>query len=152
MGTLEEFLRPELIWFLVGIVMLVLEFALPGLIIFFFGIGACIVSAVCFVSRISLNTQLIIFIVSSVVLLLLLRNRLKAVFVGHSSDKQDMLEDLNEYIGQKATVIEKIVPNVGGKVEFHGTNWMAQADEEIAENQVVEITGKDNLTLKVKTL
>jgi len=37
-------------------------------------------------------------------------------------------------------------------VEFHGTNWLAEADEEIAVETVVEIVGKENITLKVKTL
>ena len=48
--------------------------------------------------------------------------------------------------------MEKIRPNIGGKVEFHGTNWNAVADKEIEVGAVVEITGKDNLTLKVKSL
>jgi membrane protein implicated in regulation of membrane protease activity len=46
----------------------------------------------------------------------------------------------------------KIIPKSGGKVEFHGTNWLAEADEEIAEGATVQITGKDNITLKVKSL
>ncbi|MHC4750430.1 MAG: NfeD family protein [Planctomycetota bacterium] len=41
-------------------------------------------------------------------------------------------------------------PKAGGKVELHGTNWVAEADEEIAEGTVVEIIAKDNLTLEVK--
>jgi len=66
--------------------------------------------------------------------------------------KQDLKEDLEEFIGQKAVVKEKITPKAGGKVEFHGTNWLAEADEEIAVETVVEIVGKENITLKVKTL
>ena len=72
MDTLRDFLRPEIIWFLVGLVLLVMEFALPGLIIGFFGIGAWIVAAVCLITEIGLNAQLAIFIVSSVLSLLLL--------------------------------------------------------------------------------
>jgi len=152
METIGEFLKPEVIWFLIGVVLLIMEFAVPGLIIFFFGVGACIVSGVCFLTDISLNAQLIIFIVSSVVLLLCLRKWVKAIFIGHVKAKQNMREDMNEFFGQKAIVISKIVPNLGGKVEFHGTNWEAEADEEIEEGVTVKITGKDNLTLKVKVL
>lgn len=47
---------------------------------------------------------------------------------------------------------EKIVPKSGGKVEFHGSHWEAQADQEIAEGTIVEIVGKDNITFKVKAL
>ena len=152
MEVLKDFLKPELIWFLIGIVMLLMEFMVPGLIIFFFGVGACIVSAVCFFADISINAQLIIFIVASVLSLLLLRNRLKAIFIGHSSDKQDMTSDLNEFVGERVVVIEKITPQNPGKVEFHGTNWNAEADEDIEQGTTVEITAKNNLTLKVKRL
>jgi len=110
------------------------------------------VALVCLITDIGVNTQLIIFIVSSVLSLLLLRRWLKGVFLGHTVSKQDLKENLEEFVGQRAVVKEKIVPKVGGRVEFHGTNWEAQADEEIAEGTVVEIIGKDNITLKVKAL
>jgi membrane protein implicated in regulation of membrane protease activity len=150
--SIKEYLKPELIWFLVGLLLLLLEFAMPGLIVFFFGVGACIVAIVCLVTQISLNTQLIIFIVSSILSLLLLRRWLKGVFLGHTTSKQNLQENLEDFVGQRAVVKQKIVPKVGGKVEFHGTNWEARADQEIPEGTVVEIIGKENITLKVKAL
>ncbi|MCK4689902.1 MAG: NfeD family protein, partial [Candidatus Marinimicrobia bacterium] len=80
MEAIREFLKPELIWFLLGLVMLLMEFVLPGLIIFFFGVGACIVALICLILPISLNLQLVIFIISSVILLLTLRKWLKGIF------------------------------------------------------------------------
>ena len=47
MDFIKDFLKPEVIWCLVGLVLLLLEFILPGLIIFFFGLGAWVVAAVC---------------------------------------------------------------------------------------------------------
>jgi len=152
MDTIKDFLRPEIIWFLIGLALLIMEFVLPGLIIAFFGVGAWIVALVCLITDIGINTQLIIFIVSSVLSLLFLRKWLKGIFIGHSVSKQDLKEDIEEFIGQKAVVKETIKPKAGGKVEFHGTNWLAEADEEIAVETVVEIVGKENITLKVKTL
>jgi membrane protein implicated in regulation of membrane protease activity len=155
MEQLKEFLRPELVWFLIGLVLLVMEFALPGLIIFFFGVGAWITAIVCLLSTYvdnSINAQLIIFIVSSVLSLLILRKWVKGVFLGHSGAQQDLREDLKEFIGERAIVVEAITPKAGGKVEFHGTNWEARADSDIAAGAVVEIVGKDNITLKVKSL
>jgi membrane protein implicated in regulation of membrane protease activity len=155
MEHLKEYLRPELIWFLVGLFLLIMEFALPGLIIFFFGVGAWITAIVCLLStyvRGSINFQLLIFIVSSVLSLLILRRWVKGVFMGHSGAKQDLREDLKEFIGERAVVIEDITPKTGGKVEFHGTNWEARADSDIAAGEVVEIIGKDNITLKVKEI
>ena len=150
--AIKEFLTPEVIWFLVGLVLLLMEFALPGLIIGFFGVGAWIVAIVCLATEIGINAQLGLFIASSVLSLLLLRRWIKGVFLGHTGSKQDLTHDLDEFVGQRAVVKEKIVPRVGGKVEFHGCNWEAQADGEIAEGTVVEIVSKDNITLKVKTL
>ncbi len=152
MDTIKDFLRPEIIWFLIGLALLIMEFVLPGLIIAFFGVGAWIVALVCLITDIGINTQLIIFIVSSVLSLLCLRKWLKGVFLGHTVSKQNLKENLEEFVGQRAVVKETITPKAGGKVEFHGTNWEARADEEIAEGTVVEIVGKDNITLKVKIL
>ena len=151
---IRDFLRPELIWFLIGLVLLVIEFIMPGFIIGFFGAGAWIVAIVCFFSvyvQSSINVQLILFIIASVMSLLLLRKWLKGVFIGHVKSLQDTTQDLKEFIGERAVVKEKITPKAGGKVELHGTNWEAEADEEIAEGAVVRIVGKDNITLKVKT-
>jgi len=152
MDAIKEYLMPELIWFLIGLVLLLLELALPGLIIFFFGVGACIVALVCLLTDISLNTQLLIFLLSSILSLLCLRRWLKGIFMGFIVSKQDMTENLEEFIGHRAVVKEKITPYAPGKVEFHGTNWEALADEEIAVGTLVKITGKDNITLKVKAL
>ena len=49
LDAIKEFLTPEIIWFLVGLVLLILEFAMPGLIIGFFGVGAWVVAIVCLV-------------------------------------------------------------------------------------------------------
>ena len=155
MDVIKEFIRPELIWFLVGLIMLLLEFTLPGLIIFFFGVGAWITATVCYLSAYvhgSINAQLLIFLISSILSLLVLRKWLKGIFHGHSELEQDLMKDMEEFIGQRAVVVAKILPKVGGKIEFHGTNWKAEADMEIEEGVIVEIISKDNLTLKVKAI
>jgi membrane protein implicated in regulation of membrane protease activity len=152
MDAIKDFLKPEIIWFLIGLALLIMEFAMPGLIIAFFGVGACIVAIVCMITDIGINTQLMVFIISSVVSLLCLRKWLKGIFIGHVKSKQDITEDLKEFVGERAVVNEKITPKAGGKVEFHGTNWAAEADEEIPEGTMVEIIGKENITLKVKIL
>ena len=150
--TIKEFLTPEVIWFLVGLVLLVMEFILPGLVIGFFGVGAWIVAIICLITDLSLNAQLGIFIASSVLSLLVLRRWIKGVFLGHAGSKQDLTQNLDEFVGQRTVVKEKVLPKLGGKVEFHGSNWEARADEEIAEGAAVEIVSKNNITLKVKAV
>jgi membrane protein implicated in regulation of membrane protease activity len=152
MDWLKEFLKPELIWFLVGLVLLLTEFALPGLIILFFGIGAWIVAGVCLLTDISLNVQLGVFLGGSVLSLVCLRSWLKGMFMGHVRGKQDLTQDLDEFVGERGVVTQAIGAKRPGKVELHGTNWTAEADADIAEGAAVEIVAKDNLTLKVKAL
>ena len=150
--AISDFMKPEVIWFLVGLAMILLEFMMPGLFIAFFGIGAWVVAGVCLFADIGINAQLVIFIISSVLLLILLRRWIKGIFKGHVGSRQDITHNLEEFVGQRAVVKEKIVPKLGGKVEFHGTNWLAQADAELAEGTAVEVVEKDGLTLKVKAL
>jgi membrane protein implicated in regulation of membrane protease activity len=150
MDFLKEFLRPEVIWFFVGLFLLFAEMIMPGLIIAFFAFGAWVVAAVALFASLSLNQQLALFVMSSVLSLALARSWLRNLFTGYVSSRSDGSVDLGEFVGQRATVTEAITPKRPGRVEFHGTNWLAEADAEIAEGSVVEICNKDNLTLRVK--
>lgn len=150
METWSEWLRPELIWFFVGLVLLFVEMVVPGLIVAFFAFGAWVVAAVHLCKPLTVNQQLALFIASSVLSLALARSWLKGLFTGYVSSRQEPTADLVDFVGERAVVIEKITPKLPGKVDLHGTPWLAAADAEIAEGSVVEVTAKDNLTLKVK--
>jgi membrane protein implicated in regulation of membrane protease activity len=152
MENFKEWLKPELIWFIAGLIMLLTEFAMPGLIIFFFGVGAWLVALICLFTDISINLQLTLFLIASILLLVSLRKWLKNIFVGRTGQKESADELLQEFVGEKAVVTREIDPQTRGKVEFHGTNWNAEADQIIDEGTSVEIIGKNNITLKVKAL
>lgn len=152
MEWMNDFLKPEVIWALVGLALLLLEFAVPGLIIFFFGIGAWIVAGLCLCADIGIHLQIIIFLVTSILLLAVLRQWLRGVFVGHTYGKQDAMKDLSDYLGQKVTVQDKIVPPAAGTVELHGVAWKAQSSSVIESGQIVEVVGQESLTLIVKPL
>ena len=152
MENFKEWLKPELIWFIAGLIMFLAEFTMPGLIIFFFGVGAWLVALICLFTDISINLQLTLFLIASILLLISLRKWLKNIFVGRTGQKQSADELLQEFVGKKALVTREIDPQTGGKVEFHGTNWNAEADEIIDQGTSVEIIGKNNITLKVKAL
>ncbi|MHC5083344.1 MAG: NfeD family protein [Planctomycetota bacterium] len=152
MDWMKDFMEPKFIWAIVGLVLLLMEFALPGFVIFFFGIGAWVVSGVCFFLEPSLNVQLIIFVVSSVFLLLTLRKLLQSVFVGHTSSKQKGNVDLQDIIGHHVVVRDEIVPPLPGSVELNGVKWKALANVKIEAGQVVEVVDQDSITLIVKPL
>ncbi|MFQ5772138.1 MAG: NfeD family protein, partial [bacterium] len=96
METLKELLKPQLIWFVVGLIFLLLEFSIPGLITLFFGIGAWIVAVICLFLDISINAQLFIFISSSVLLLVFLRKWFKTLFIGRYESNDEEIEELDE--------------------------------------------------------
>ncbi len=148
----REWLRPELIWFFVGLLLLFAEMVVPGLVIAFFAFGAWVVAAVHLCRPLTVNQQLALFIMASVLSLALARSWLKNMFTGYVSSRNDGSVDLGEFVGQRARVIQKISPKLPGRVEFHGSTWQAEADGEIAEGSVVEVVDKDNLTLKVKVV
>ena len=150
MISLNEWLQPYLVWFVVGIAMLLLELAAPGLIIAFFGMGAVLVGAICLFVDIPVNAQLAIFILSSLLLLIALRRHLKVIFMGSVSSRPEADEDPSDLIGKRAVVVREIRRGVRGRVEIHGTGWAAESDGDIPEGTTVEIIGKDSITLKVK--
>ncbi len=147
---MEILKNPTFIWFAVGLVMFVIEMAGPGLVFLFFGIGAWVVVLLNLFLVISINAQIVIFLVTSAMALVFLRKSLKKVFYGHKAGEQDLGEDLDGFIGHKVTVKEKILLGSGGKVELNGTLWEAEAEEEIDVGEKVKIVSKDNLTLKVE--
>ncbi len=152
MGSFHDLMQPSLIWFIVGMVLLVAELLAPAHVIIFFGLGAWVVALICLLKPISLNTQLIIFILVSPIILLTLRNYFKSLFSGHISAVQNPNKDMDDFIGKRAIVKESIVPHKGGKVEFNGTLWSADAGEEIGVGENVIVLSKDNLLLKVRKI
>ena len=140
-------LSPAAIWFIIGFVLLILEFALPGLIIFFFGIGAWIVALACLFTDLTFNNQLILFILSSLLSVLLLRKSLKKMLLQRKRP-DGLLED--EFIGKTAKAETAITPGNNGKISFKGASWQASSSEVIAAGENVIITGNDSIVLIVK--
>jgi inner membrane protein len=139
----------ELMWFIVGLVLLLSELAIPGFIIMFFGVGAWIVAIFMWLGiDLSFSAQLFVFLVGSLGSLVVFRRYGQRYFKGKINTGMQSLEDVK---GEKATVVADIVPNaLDGKVEFHGTIWNAESDVAILKGSVVEVIERNNLTLKVK--
>ncbi len=143
-------ISPIIIWFVVGLVLILMEFIIPGLVIVFFGLGAWI--AAIFVSifpEMAFWVQMMIFTVFSVGTLVLLRRTLKKRFFSNQEGAES--EGLDDYIGQTA-VVEKAIKNGEGKILFKGVSWSAYADEDISEGAKVTIIDKDSIKLKIKPM
>ena len=150
MDSLQEWLRPQFLWFGLGVVLLLMEFANPGVVLIFFALGAWLVALLCMTVEISLNLQLGVFVVSSVVLLLVFRNRIK----GRINRPRPVAGgvDSDEFVGGRALVTREIRSDRSGRVDYRGTTWEAESGERIPEGAAVEILDKENLTLTVKKI
>jgi len=141
-------LSPVLLWFLAGLVFFALELLLPGLIVFFFGIGAWCAALAAYCLPMSLSGQLLVFLAASILALGLLRSTLKKVFLGRKIDVDAMERGVPD--GAVGEVIEAIAPPATGKVKYGGSFWLAAADQPIAVGTVVRILKKENLIVNVK--
>jgi membrane protein implicated in regulation of membrane protease activity len=148
----KELSNPVLLWFVVGLAMFLLELVSPGFFILFFGIGAWIVAVICYFSDLTLNAQLISFILASSLSLIFLRKWLRGVLKGFVKAEQDPNKEMDDFVGQKAVVKERIEPKRSGKVELHGTPWEAESSETIEKGETVKVVSKNSLVLQVKKL
>jgi membrane protein implicated in regulation of membrane protease activity len=142
------FSRPELFWFILGLVLFLAELVIPGFFIFFFGLGAWIAALVCLIGEPGTNLQIIIFALTSVISLITLRRIIQKKFFYSKGTESADVED--EFTGKEAMATSDFGPDIKGKVEFKGTTWKAESKSDIKEGQPVIIIEKENFTLFVK--
>jgi inner membrane protein len=147
-----ETVSPEIIWAIFGVILFVLEFLIPGVVISFFGLGALITALTTYLNITStLDLQLIVFIFSSILILVLFRKYLKKILYGSSAPLNDDIYNIE--IGKIVPVIELIEPNeIGGKVRYLGAPWSAECSERVGPGESVRIIGFNNLTLIVQKI
>ncbi len=148
---MSQLFTPGVAWFVLGLIFLFLEFILPGIIIGFFGVGAILTAVLYWVGILdSLTAQLICFLVSSLLLLFVLRRYLKKLFVGKTTTGRDS-DEMDNPVGKTAKVVEDIKKDGSqGRIVFEGTEWKALSTQDIPAGSIVTITDKDNITYTVK--
>ena len=143
-------ISPVLAWFLIGIFFYAVELALPGFIVFFFGIGAWCTALAVYMMDISTSAQLGVFLVTSLATLFLLRKYIQTVFIG--STKEDDASVKAGPVADTGVVTEDIIPPGKGRVKYGGSFWKAVAEEPISAGTTVKIISQDNLEVKVRLL
>jgi len=128
-----------LIWLGVGVAFIIAELMLPAFILVFFGVGAFIAGATAFFGS-SLQIQIVVFGVSSLALILLLRKFMAKTFQGTLAGNGDAEED--SAIDALAEVVETITPPHQGRIKFQGTFWTATATQEIESGATVRIVSR----------
>jgi membrane protein implicated in regulation of membrane protease activity len=113
-------------------------------------VGAWITALLCFLFPIGVGLQIMIFIVTSVTILVLLRKWFKNHLFQEKGYKSNSLDD--EITGKTAVAETEILPHTPGKIMFNGSLWKAESDETIAAGERVEIIAKKSITLIVKPI
>ena len=144
---MDKLLNAPVVWFILGFLFFLLEFAIPGLILFFFAVGAWVVALVTLFVDVSLNTQLVVFLLSSLLTIALFRKWVKRLIW----ERKHTSEIEHELIGKVAKALSSIGPGQNGKVDFKGTTWDAASSDVIAKGENVLITGNESILLIVKS-
>lgn len=152
--VLSTITESGLAWFVLGVLLLLIELRAPAFLAIFFASGAWMTAILLWLGIIK-NTwgALAVFLVASLLSLAFLRQRLKGVVGGRVRTDANTDAVLDDFVGNICTVVEPIDPHRHtGKVEFRGTQWDARAETSAAVGARVQIQSRSNLTLFVKRL
>jgi membrane protein implicated in regulation of membrane protease activity len=139
---------PALVWAAVGLLLMIAELATVSFILCFIGLGALIVALTTWIGLTpSFSSQLIVFSVSSLLLMFLLRKTARKLFAGHNDAPPD-------YAGEKVPVVKSIPAGGEGIIQYRGSDWIAfsGATQAIAEGTVVRIEAIEGIRVKVKLI
>ena len=112
---------------------------MPIFIMFFFALGAIVVSICTAFYNLSFNSQIILFALFSIFSMLILRSYVQKIFRGN--EKEDIENSTDSEI-RIAVVSKSIEPNVLGEIKYKGTFYKAKSAYLIAEGTNVKIVEK----------
>ena len=139
------------LWLLAGILLVVSELFLPGLVAVFLGLGAMLVALLRWLGLIdSLAYSFTAWFVSSLALLVVARSALQRFMPSETSFTT--LEEDVDLFGAVAEVVETVSPDhKDGRISFQGTTWPATSDSaEIQPGAKVTILYRENLGWRVQ--
>ncbi len=141
-------------WFIGGVVLMLLEFLLPGGIVFFLGLGATLVSLLLYTGLIEGWIQAFTaWFVGSLLLLFGLRGVVQKL-IPAQVERGRTDEDLDAY-DQIAEVAETIPAGGEGRITFRGSTWAAKHYHEeraLEAGTRVRIVFRDNLLWIVEAI
>jgi len=135
-------------WWLAGLVLVIIEMMMPGVVFLWLGIAAFIVgAAVLVLPDLSGAWQIGLFAVLSVASIVLGRMYLKRHPIG--SDDPTLNRRGEQYIGRAFTLDEAIV-NGKGKLRVDDTIWRVEGDD-LESGTKVTVVGVDGVILRVRS-
>ena len=140
------------IWALIGVGLIVAEFALPGLILVFLGLAALTVALLMAVGEFpTLAGQMTAFGVASVAYLLGLRSLFRRWLTGRREETGDGSGVVARLEGQR---VEGLAGFAGGRgrVLLNGVKWDAESEDALSAGEAAIVEGKDGIRLQVRKL
>lgn len=136
------------LWFVLAVLLFILETMIPGVHLLWFGLAAAAMGAIALAVPLGWQLQVVLFSLLSFVTVYLVRRS------GTGTDAASEEPVLNvrgaQYIGRKVKV-EEAIRNGRGKVRVGDTIWSAQG-EDAAHGAEVEVTGVNGTVLVVQRL
>lgn len=146
-----ETVDPALYWLIIGVMLFFLELALPGFILFFFGLGAMITAFVAWLFPVAISWQLALFIVASLVSLFTLRGMIQRRFFDSGAEEEEQDVDIATATpGDRGVVCMGIFPPAEGRIKYSGSFWRATADEKIEDGEIISVVRQDGLIIHVE--
>ena len=147
-------LGADMIWFIVGLVFLVLEALTPGLFMIFFGLGAWAAAGLA-LAGLGLTAQFTGFMAVSLVSLAVFRQKLQRFLLARRPLREELDDPVaaDQYLGREVAVIGEIDPDRPGLVELGGVNWRARSEGgNFRPGDRARVRGREGLTLVVEKI
>jgi membrane protein implicated in regulation of membrane protease activity len=135
-------------WWILGAVLLAIEVFAPGNVFVWFGVAAILTGALALFTELSWQTELIVFIVLSVVLVVAGRRFFASRM--ESSDQPLLNERAVRYVGKTFVLAEPIVDGTG-RIRIDDTQWRIEGAD-MPSGSRVKVAGVDGTVLSVVKL
>ncbi len=139
------------IWFILALVLFILEIITPGFVILWFGVGALVAAGMQLLGVTSLTAQIIAFVAVSIILVILSRTLFKTLFM--RSPGAGLKTNMDALVGRTGIVTEVIDnENSTGRIVVDGQDWRASAVDNavIVQNTRVTVTAFEGARLLVR--
>ena len=132
-------------WWIIGVLLVILEITAPGTFFLWMGISAGIVGVTLYIiPELAWELQLIMFAILSIATILVSRRYLQK----NGEDQSTLSQRGKRYIGM-TVVVEEPIANSIGKVRIEDTLWRATGSDTPAGNQV-KIIDIEGVTFQVE--
>jgi len=135
-----------IVWFVIAILALVIELSTTELVSIWFIIGAFVTMIVSAIWPTAYIAQVVIFTISSILALIILRPILNKKLNLNKKSETDNLNTMEGYVG----FCETDVDIKGGKVNVNGTSWNAKSETFIEKGERIRVVKEENITLIVE--